>query len=661
MGALIVEQGEENRVTTYNTYWKNFSQGSQYLNQLFGHMNAQIKSSREVSGDYITDKTPLTLELCLSIWKTEIMEGLKDQLVRLVLDEVQQDRDGRLVYNTGAQGVVRSLVEVEKDTPEYEKKTTYIKLLEEPYLKNTTDYYRRETMQMIDEQGCTQFMKKAINRLDEEQMRSRKFLHECSFNKARSECKLRMVADHVPYLHGECPDMVKRESKEDLKLMYEMLSHVDNARDVLSEELQSHIARVGVALMEELKPGNDLPAQFVNAMGGMHDKYAVLIKDLFNGDINFVKALNKACTEAVNYKGDSKKYKSSDWLSRYCDVLLKKESKGMSETELDERLDKAVVITPYIEDRDMLQHYMSHQLAKRLIQGSSQSNDAEEALLKKLKTALGHDFVHKMNFMFQDIRLNEDLKDEFQQYVDNRGKELKMNLSIQIYQASAWPLGQNQPNFKIPMELEEPLKAMQEFYANKYSGRRLIHSHTLSNADVKLCHLKKKYVVSMGTFPIAIMLQFNKHEALTTDELVAITELPAQILQRNLQMLLDNKLIVKSSEGEYRLNYSFSSKRMKFKISLSSAAAAEGNQQESNEIEKIAEEKRKYIVQASIVRVMKARKLIKHTMLVQEVIKQCKTQFKPSISLIKTSIEVLIEKEYMKRQDEDKTEYCYIA
>ncbi|CAB4030006.1 cullin-2 isoform X1, partial [Paramuricea clavata] len=83
------------------------------------------------------------------------------------------------------------------------------------------------------------------------------------------------------------------------------------------------------------------------------------------------------------------------------------------------------------------------------------------------------------------------------------------------------------------------------------------------------------------------------------------------------------------------INTEFSSKRTKLKITV---PVLRETAQEVHQFRSSIDEDRKLYIQATIVRVMKARKILKHNILMQEVISQSKTRFSPSVSMIKVNI-----------------------
>jgi len=76
---------------------------------------------------------------------------------------------------------------------------------------------------------------------------------------------------------------------------------------------------------------------------------------------------------------------------------------------------------------------------------------------------------------------------------------------------------------------------------------------------------------------------------------------------------------------------------------------------------KKVEEDRKHLIEAAIVRTMKARKNMQHANLIAEVTKQLQSRFRPYPLTIKKRIESLIEREYLERSGTDRKVYNYLA
>jgi hypothetical protein len=102
----------------------------------------------------------------------------------------------------------------------------------------------------------------------------------------------------------------------------------------------------------------------------------------------------------------------------------------------------------------------------------------------------------------------------------------------------------------------------------------------------------------------------------------------------------------------------FKSKKIRVNLNLPIKAEVKA---ETSEVMKSVDEDRKYVIQATIVRIMKARKTMKNQPLIQEVIAQISQRFAPKIPDIKKAIDTLLEKEYIERVDGTRDTFNYVV
>lgn len=304
-------------------------------------------------------------------------------------------------------------------------------------------------------------------------------------------------------------------------------------------------------------------------------------------------------------------------------------------------------------------------LAKRLIHDQSQSMEAEELMINKLKQACGYEFTNKLHRMFTDISVSNDLNLKFSHFLKQQNQEIGINVSIKILQAGAWPLGPTQQiqGFSVPQEFEKPVRLFEKFYHIHFSGRKLTWLHHLCHGELKILFSNKYYVVTMQTYQMAILLLFESINSMTLKEIQESLQLSHDMLQKHLLSLVESKLLMYDEEVidenvRVILNKEYSNKRTKFKITT---ALQKDTPQEIETTINSVDEDRKMYLQATVVRIMKSRKVLKHNALIQEILSQSKVSFAPSIGMIKKCIESLIDKQYIERTPNSGDEYSYVA
>eukprot|EP00095_Tigriopus_kingsejongensis_P010955 maker-scaffold129_size324999-snap-gene-1.22 protein:Tk10955 transcript:maker-scaffold129_size324999-snap-gene-1.22-mRNA-1 annotation:"Cullin-2" len=660
----VTKGGERELLKSYFEAWTKFSQGIDYLHKLYSYLNNQHIRKQKMSDAELTygslsidhnEQMKEIGELGLDTWKKLMIEPLKDRLVSLLLDGIRYDRLGE-TGSTGStqfqsdnviKGVINSFVSVE----EYKKKGNldlYEDIFEKPFLTATGDYYREEAQRFLQEDSISLFMQRVIQRIESENV--------------TSECEQRMVGEHISFLHSECKPMVEKELRSDLANMYVLLKPIAGAQKVLLDEVQTHIKSQGLKVIAALQ-GDSPATDFVENVLDVHQKYREMISATFQGDLSFIGAMDKAMTAIINHRPPKTASKSPELLAKYCDSLLKKSQKGISENEIDEKLNKSITVFKYLDDKDVFQKFYSRNLGKRLIHQQSHSMDLEEAMINRLKQACGYEFTNKFHRMFTDISVAEDLNTKFTDHLNANSISVGINYFVRVLQQGAWPMSHTGVmSLNIPQELERTVQAYEKFYAKQFNGRKLTWLHHLSNGDVKLGYLAKSYIVNMTTFQMALLLLFEKSDTLSYSELQETTNIQADVFPRHVQSLLDSKLLVCNTEelgtsSTISLNMKYTNKRTKFRIA---GTIQRETPQEVEQTHQAVDEDRKMYLQAAIVRIMKSRKVLKHTLLIQEVISQSKSRFTPSIPMIKKVIENLIDKAYIERT-KNSDEYAYMA
>lgn len=500
------------------------------------------------------------------------------------------------------------------------------------------------------------------------------YLHASTHKPLIQTCETVLVKGHTEIIWEEFQNLLNQDKQEDLFRMFSLLLRIPEGLDPLRARFEAHVRKAGLSAIEKIATDAEAlePKVYVDALLEVHKKYNDLVQTAFRGEAGFVASLDKACREFVNRNKicKSSTSKSPEQLARYCDSLLRKSAKNPEESDLEDILNSIMTVFKYVEDKDVFQKFYSKMLAKRLVNGTSASDDAEASMISKLKEACGFEYTSKLQRMFTDMGLSKELNDAFRDKMaqNHDAADNTVDFSILVLGTASWPLQAPSTSFNLPDDVVKTYERFQRFYQDKHSGRKLNWLFQLSKADLKTNYTKGSktgYSFQVSTYQMGILLQYNSGLVYSLEELQAQTNLNMDILSGALGILVKAKvLLLESGENvgdagtRYELNTEFKSKKIRVNLNLPLKAE---QKVETEETHKTIEEDRKLLMQAAIVRIMKTRKVMKHGALMTEVITQLQTRFKPRVPDIKKCIDVLLEKEYIERVDGQKDTFSYVA
>ncbi|KAG0322199.1 hypothetical protein BGZ97_008351 [Linnemannia gamsii] len=642
----------------YTKQWVKFTGASTYVHHLFTYLNRhwvkrEIDEGRKTVHDVGT--------LALVSWKDSLFSHVERNVMAAVLQLIERQRNGEGVETSLLRNVVESFVSLGLDENDSKKTTleVYRQYFEKPFIAATEVYYKMESEKFLSENSVTEYMKKAEVRLAEEESRVQMYLHASTHKPLIQNCETVLVKGHTEIIWEEFQNLLNQDKQEDLYRMFSLLLRIPNGLDPLRARFEAHVRKAGLSAIEKIadESAETLePKVYVDALLEVHKKYNDLVQTAFRGEAGFVASLDKACREFVNRNKicKSSTSKSPEQLARYCDSLLRKSSKNPEENDLEEILNSIMTVFKYVEDKDVFQKFYSKMLAKRLVNDTSASEDAEAGMISRLKEACGFEYTSKLQRMFTDMGLSKELNDAFRD---------KMAQNHDASDSTA-----PTTSFNLPDDVVKTYERFQAFYQAKHSGRKLNWLFQLSKADLKTNYIKSSktgYSFQTSTYQMGILLQYNTGISYSLEELQTQTNLNPDILSGALGILVKAKVLllgngenVGDAGTRYDLNMDFKSKKIRVNLNLPLKSE---QKVETEETHKTIEEDRKLLMQAAIVRIMKTRKVMKHVALMNEVITQLQTRFKPRVPDIKKCIDVLLEKEYIERVEGQKDMFSYVA
>ncbi|XXG95012.1 hypothetical protein Hte_001272 [Hypoxylon texense] len=653
-----------------------------------------------------------------------------DILNATIIDQINMEREEDVIDKALVRSCISMLESLFETDEEREDERLYSTSFEPVYIRSSRAFYKSECERLLRENSASAWLHYTKRRLAEEVDRCRTTLSPLSITRITQVVEQELIVKHVDeFLAIESSGinaMIDNDRVDDLSIVYELVTRVDPKKTVLRNALAVRIVELGTEIEQALKNTDFSTTQQANAeeiaegadkskpkalnasaqqtaaaikwvddVLALKDKFDRVWSTCFTEDLYLQTTLTKSFSDFINTFG-----RSSEYVSLFIDDNLKRGIKGKTEAEVDTVLDKAITLIRYLGEKDKFEQYYQKHLARRLLHSKSESLEAEQAMISRMKQELGNNFTTKFEGMFRDMRTSKETTDQYRDHIRGLGEvdAGRIDLSINILAGNNWPkevMGRAsftdglKAALVYPREIQGLQDSFFKFYTMNRNGRVLNWVGSAGSADIKCIFPKmpgktsgplskdRRYEINVTTYGMMVLLLFNdlaEDEWLSFEDIQQRTNIPQPDLINvltPLSVIKAYRVLLKEPQTKgavkpgdrFAFNREFVSKTIKIKVPAVSAANRVENDEERKETNQKNEETRKYIIDAAIVRIMKQRKELGHSQLITEVIQVLASRFKPDVPLIKRQIEALISRDYLERAElaDGSPAYQYVA
>jgi len=570
-----------------------------------------------------------------------------------ILMIIEQERYGDMIDRCLLKSLLRMMSDLQIYTEAFEKK----------FLAATEKLYAAEGVQLVNQLDIPAYLTHVDKRIKEERERLHYYLDTSTKYQLFHIVEKQLIAEHLTTILTKGLDILMEENRiVDLKLMYNLLGRVKNsnvnAQSELCNKMADYVKKRGKVIV--INPEKD--KTMVQELLEFKDKLDIILDQCFNHNDKFVTALKDSFEAFINQRQN----KPAEMIAKFVDSKLRAGNKESSEEEMEKMLDKIMVLFRFIHGKDVFEAFYKILLAKRLLVGKSASVDSEKSMLSKLKAECGAGFTSKLEGMFKDMELSRDINIAFKQTLKNIQDigDTQLDLVVNVLSIAFWP---TYPLIQVVMPpfMAKYQEIFNKFYQSKYAGRRLQWQPSLGHCNLKANFKSGSKELQVSLYQALCLLQFNECDEITLEELKERTNIDDEEIRRTLQSLACGKarVIVKTPRGKdvndndvFLFNKDFTNALYKIKINQVQIKETKDEQKATEE--RVFQD-RQYQIDAAIVRIMKMRKSLSHTLLLTELYNQLKFPCNPPD--IKKRIESLIDRDYIQRDKSNANQYVYVA
>ena len=634
----------------------------------------------------------------INLYKTYLFDPLQDEIFREVNKLIKDDRNCNTESRPKIKIVLKIMYDIDLLLPKIMKENNKILWIPEKGNENNisdteyqdkwyNDFFKNETIKFAKDKGnsdihnmsAPEYVLSQLKYINEEYERQSEYInpkYHGKINEINFKYLVGENAEELSRMDTGIPYMFTNKRNEELTKTFQLFKLFPKSLDVITAAFQPYIRKRGEEINENKEVTKD-PKKFIPELISLKKEMDNLVADCFENHPQFQDKKNKAFSLFMVKDLYAKQ------LSNYTDFCMKIGFKGKSQEEIENTLNDIIGLFKCLNSKLLFQMETNKKMSDRLIKNTSLSTNTEKNFISKLKQESGVTYVSKMMEMMNDLEKN---KKEVEAYKlsSSKGQPNGIKFNIQVVSQSAWEINKkSMEKIELPKFLSYCMDDFENFYLKKHSGQKLMWCLGLSKVEIQFLFLKNKNI-SVSTLPQYLtLLKLEQYQTLTIGKVAEFLGCGVNTILTDIHGLVFNPsynpqgqpekgVIVGSFNAKTKdfketdtisINKNFVVARQKFQtLPLAvKKTAAEVKETELEEAQ-ITKRYQDNILQATLTRIMKSRigQETSHVWLINEAAKQIDL-FKAQPQQIKENIEKLIEKNIIKRAEDDRNCYIYIA
>lgn len=460
--------------------------------------------------------------------------------------------------------------------------------------------------------------------------------------------------------------MVNNHLYSNLNRLYTLFKDVPPALLNLKKKFSEYIK---ANILSLLKLTTIDPVEWTQNLVNFYISNDTMVSSAFQDSNDFHELIKSVIRDTLQQE-----FAPCDCLSAYLDTKLRE---NMEEQPFREVINQSLYIFKLIPNKDYFKTAYEKTLIRRILDSKISREEHERYILTKLKEIMYPQYTENLEKLFTDYNTGIEQKSSISNKIKSDSslmKKLPFEITMLPLAQGIWPLD-NYDKCNLPVEFENVINSMNHLYSNMEPRKILTWIMSEGNCVLKIKN--SPLVLTVSVIQCFILLLFNSYDSLSVSAISAKLNIPQKVLFSHLSPLLFRKeqFLIKvggtsgssSTAGSnskkldekdiLKFNRDFKTNKINLTINQAKLKLKVSNNKQPEDILLL----RKNQLDSCIVRIMKTHNQLSKVDLEAQIIRILKDIYKPNSSEIKTRIENLIEREYIRRDPNNQDMFYYVA